>query len=357
MKILLCHPGHSHSTVDVFLGLCAGLEMQGVTVVRFEWGRILQTMQSLAIGAVMGGIVDPDKAEKAQLFMTQIASGDAVTIALDEDVDAVIVVNGLLFPRQRALVLQKLGVPVACFGTEAPYFLEVEQAIAPFYTHWFTNERKCVKDFADLTSAHYLPHAYNPAVHTPRPAEPERARDVVFVGGGYPERKTVIDGARAHGVAIETLGTLWHLDLEQEQGVSDMGRRWRYTEGAIPNDEALSWYASAKIGLNLHRRMTWVEKRETVPAGAAASLGPRAYEIPAVGGFMLCDDERPELREVYGEAAATFRAWDADDLAYQARYWLAHDDARERMRRAQHEAVAPHHWGNRAKTVLETLFA
>jgi spore maturation protein CgeB len=103
--------------------------------------------------------------------------------------------------------------------------------------------------------------------------------------------------------------------------------------------------------------MTYVESTRTVARGSAESLGPRAYEIPAVGGFMLCDDERPELREVYGACAATFRAWDSADLAKQARYWLAHPDARERTRRAQHEAVAPHHWGERARGVLETIFA
>ena len=72
---------------------------------------------------------------------------------------------------------------------------------------------------------------------------------------------------------------------------------------------------------------------------------------------MLCDDERPELRDVFGGSAATFRAWDADDLAKQARYWLSHDDAREAQAKAQHQAIVPHHWGNRARYVLETIFA
>jgi spore maturation protein CgeB len=132
----------------------------------------------------------------------------------------------------------------------------------------------------------------------------------------------------------------------------------RYAEGSIANRETTAWHRSAAISLNLHRRMTYVEHPDQLVApGAAESLGPRAYEIPAVGGFMLSDDERPELADVYGASAATFRAWDSADLERQIRYWLAHPDERERRRAAQREAVQPHTWAARARVVLETLFA
>lgn len=70
---------------------------------------------------------------------------------------------------------------------------------------------------------------------------------------------------------------------------------------------------------------------------------------------MLCDDERPELFDVLGDSAATFRAWDRDDLSRQLTYWLSHPDARERQQHAQAEAIRPHHWGNRAREVLEFI--
>ena len=43
---------------------------------------------------------------------------------------------------------------------------------------------------------------------------------------------------------------------------------------------------------------------------------------------MFCDDERPELFDVLGDSAATFRAWDRDDPSRQLTYWLSHPDAR-----------------------------
>ncbi len=349
LRVMVCHPGHSHSTSDVFDGLCAGLALNGVDVVPFQWDRPLRMMATLTGGAIATGFVSEEDAPRLQEYGTWMASANAVELVIDQEPDAIIVVNGLLFPPSRAALIAKLGIPIACYGTEAPYFLKTEQAIAEAYTHWFTNERTCVKDFADRTNAFYLPHAYNPALHTPGAIDPAKAVDAIFIGGGYPERKALLDGQ-----GVTTLGTLWHLDLEAERGRADVGRNTRYSEGVIPNEETSAWHRSAKVALNLHRTMTYVETGGVVPPGSE-SLGPRAYEIPAVGGFQLIDDERAEVHEVFGDSAATFRAWDRADLAYQLRYWQTHDDARERQQRAQAEAVRPHHWGNRAKYVLECI--
>lgn len=346
-KIMVCHPGHSFSTSDVFDGLCEGLRLNGVEVVPFEWQRALRMMATMTGAAVGTGFVSEAKAPQLEQYGTWLASANAVELALDQEVDAVIVVNGILFPPSRAALLQRLQIPVACFGTEAPYFLKTEQDIAPFYSHWFTNERRCAGAFPN---ARYLRHAYNPATHQSGPKDADKAVDAVFVGGGYPERRALLEGQ-----GVTTRGTLWHLDLEAERGKSDMERANRYSDNFITNAETAAWHRSAKVALNLHRKMTYIETGGEIAAGSAESIGPRAYEIPAVGGFMLCDDERPELFDVLGESAATFRAWDRDDLSRQLAYWLSHPDARERQQHAQAEAIQPHHWGNRAREVLEFI--
>lgn len=353
MKILVVHPGHAHGTVDVFTGVCAGLRANDIDVIPLAWDRMLAPLIALVQGAQMSGVFPAKKAEQFQRLASWLASGDVVPIAFDEAVDAVIVVNGLLFPAERALVMRKLGIPVACVGTEAPYFERAEREIAPFYSHWFTNERTALAGFQTLTNAHYLPHAYNPEVHHPDDADPSLACDVVFVGGGFPERKRLFAGVDWTGIRQEILGTLWHLDLDDERLIKDAGRGGRYAEGAIPNELTTAYHRSARIALNLHRRMGTIGGEEA-PEGAQ-SLNPRALEIPAAGGFMLCDDERPEVFEVFGDSAAVFRAWDSVDLERQVRYWLKHPDERERQRQAQREAVRPHHWGNRARQILECL--
>lgn len=347
-RVMVCHPGHSFSTSDVYDGMCEGLRRNGIDVVPFEWHRPLRLMATLTGAAIGTGFVDEDKARNLEEYGIWQASANAIELALDQEVDAVVVVNGILFPPSRARVLRKLQIPVACYGTEAPYFLETERQIAPYYSHWFTNERTCVKHFPNGI---YLPHAYNPAMHVPGEVDADKAVDAVFVGGGYPERKALLDG-----LGVTTRGTLWHLDLEAERGKSDLDRADRYSEHCIANEETSAWHRSAAVALNMHRKMTYIETGGEVASGSE-SIGPRAYEIPAVGGFMLCDDERAELRDVYGDSAATFRAWDREDLRRQLTYWLSHPDARERQQQAQAEAVRPHDWGTRARQLLEGLLA
>lgn len=356
MRILVCHPGHSFSTIDVYDGLCAGLELAGATVIPFDWERPLRVLGTILSGAIASGTVAPDKAEHFRSFTSWLAAADAISVAVDQEVDAVIVVNGTLFPLSRARLLQKLNIPVACFGTEAPYFLRLEQELSRHYTHWFTNEKKCVDAFGD-TPTFYLPHAYNPNVHVPAPIEEEKRCDVVFVGGGYPERKKLLEGVDWGGAILKTLGTLWHLDLTAELGSNDAARASRYSEKAIPNTETTAWHRAATISLNLHRKMMQVETGREIAPGSASSLGPRAYEIPACGGFMLIDDERPEATEVFGDSLASFRAWDSASLEREIRYWLTHPDARDRARTAQREAVLPHSWTARARYVLECITA
>lgn len=344
MKLLLIHSGHAFSTSDVYDGMAWGLRANGVEVVEYRWDRHLTTLNILAAAGVAQGAIAREKYEDVLKFMALLASADSLTTAVEHEVEAVLVINGILFPAQRAATFASIGLPVACYGTEAPYLIDRELHQAQGYTHWFTQERRCVKRFPIPTT--YLPMAYHPEHHHPAPPDPAKEADLAFVGGGYPERKALWEGVNWTGIDARRFGTLWHLDaLTPDADLS---------AGNIPNTETTRWHQSARIGLNLHRRMA-EPGGAPIPAGAGESLGPRPYEIAACGTLLLSDDERPELRDVFGDSAATFRAWDAADLERQARYWLAHPDARDRRAAEQYAAVQPHHWGNRARTVLETL--
>ena len=245
MRILLCHPGHSFSTSDVFDGLLTGLTAAGADVVTFRWDQIMQRLGAFVAGAAAAGVVRPDQQERAHDFMAWLAAADALSLAVEYEVDAVLVITGTLFPPSRLKPLRKLGIPVACYGTEAPYFEETERAMAPFYTHWFTQERTSVPVYASAVPggrAFYLPMAYNPATHAPAPPDPAYACDVSFVGGGYRERRAMFPGlawagVNTHGrwmpdIDLQVRGTLWHLDLDAEQGATGGSRGSRYAEGS-----------------------------------------------------------------------------------------------------------------------------
>jgi spore maturation protein CgeB len=344
----------------VYDGLAAGFAANGVEVVPFRWHKTLELMNMLVTGSVASGLVNTKKSEDMLKFATNLAAADALAYALEYQVDAVLCITGTLFPPQRADLLRKLGIPVACYGTEAPYFLDLERVLAPHYDYWFTQERTAVPALQAAMPNHhafYLPMAYNPETHQPAPIDVGMHADVVFVGGGYPERKQLLDAVDWSDIDLVKLGTLWDVDIPairaEQLELGSFARKTDLGKNSIPNTETSAWHRSARIALNMHRQMTFIECDR--PIGKAESIGPRAYEIPAVGGFCLSDDERPELFDVYGDSAATFKAWDAADLERQVRYWLSHDDEREAKQRAQFEAVQPHTWTARASQILETI--
>lgn len=354
-RILLIHPGHSFSTSDVYDGLAWGLRWAGAEVLEYRWDEHLEGLRKLTAAVAASGVIAEDKGEDLLTFAAYLASADSFEAAYAGQVDAVLVVNGLLFPAVRAAALRRLGIPVACYGTEAPYMEGAERGLAPAYSHWFTQERKSVQRYQDLAPTTYLPLAYHPERHCLGPVDPERAVDAVFVGGGYPERKRLLDGVNWSGLRHARVGTLWSIDLAAEAAKSARpGRQANYSEGNVPNEVTTAWHRSAKIALNIHRRMTYIETLGQIEADEAESCNPRVYEVPAVGGFLLSDDSRPEQRELFPEIP-TYRYGDSADLERQVRYWLANDHRRESQALAQHEAVAEHHYGQRARTVLETL--
>jgi hypothetical protein len=69
MKVMVCHPGHSFSTSDVYDGICAGLEAIGVEVVPFQWDKPLRIMSTLISAGIQLGDIAPDRAEHMRVHI------------------------------------------------------------------------------------------------------------------------------------------------------------------------------------------------------------------------------------------------------------------------------------------------
>ena len=344
--VLMVHPGASFSTADVHTGMKAGFEANGVRVVEFRLDVNLTFFNRVITTAIEHDILS----EAVNNF--QLACRGLGDMAIHFEPDVVMVVSGGNLHPMAVATLRELSdqrrrpFKTACYYTESPYFGAYETSTAGLYDAVFTNERRSVVDFQRMNPhAFYLPHAYNPAVHQPAPADPAYASDVFFVGTGFDERKALFNGVEWAGIDFKLLGYGWNgfdHDTLNPAGITD-------------NAETARHYHSAAICLNQHRTTTTWGSGAHIDAGAAESLGPRAYEIAACGAFQLCDDSRVEYREVFGEAAASYRAGDSADLGRQVRWWLSHPNERAACAAAQFAAVQPHTWQARAADILTTL--
>lgn len=335
MRIYVVHPGAAFSTHDVYTGVVGGLRAQGCDVYEGRLDTILSYHETaLAAGIQTGAFREPPVTVNLQHW----ASAHVTQHILDVRPDWVLVVSGGNYYARDAQNLRRTGQKMAVLLTESPYVTE-EIPIAAHYDVAFTCERASVSAFRQVQPrTHYLPHAYNPAIHAADgPHAP--SCDVVFVGSLFAERAAAIAALRADGVDVLVRGYLLDDD----------------TRDLVPNIETAMYYRSAAVSLNIHRTTTAHGSGEHIAAGAAESLNPRAYEIAACGGFQLMDDSRAERHDVFGEVCPTYRAGDADDLARQVRRWLDDPAGRAATAAAMHAAVQPHSWVQRAGQLLEVL--
>lgn len=84
-------------------------------------------------------------------------------------------------------------------------------------------------------------------------------------------------------------------------------------------------------------------------------IAMRVFETLATGSFLLCN-EIPTLSELFqdGVHLATFKT--LDEAVEKAKYYLAHEDERERIAKAGYEEViAKHTYRHRVERILETV--
>lgn len=341
MRIAVIHPGARFSTHDVYIGVVGGLRACGVDVIEERLDTILEWYASVTGAGIAAGVLAPNALSPDVLNMAALASAHVTRHILMTQPDAVLVVSGHNYHALDAKALRAHGYPVVVLLTESPYFGDVEQQIASHYTACFTNERRAAPLFrAAGLDCHYLPHAYNPAIHAPHgPAE--AGHDALFIGSLFDERRALFAAARAAGCPLSLLG----YDLSRPEDAAQI----------VPNERAAALYRGTPINVNHHRTTRMHGSGEHIAAGEAESLGPRAYEIAACGGFQVMDDSRAEACEVFGDSLVTYRAGDAADLARVVDYYLRHDDERRALAAAQHAAVRPHTWTARAADILAVL--
>ena len=164
----------------------------------------------------------------------------------------------------------------------------------------------------------YFPFGVSKEFHT---AGALSARDrrrftsaVAFVGSYYPERCALIR----------------YLNTRLEAPVSVWGRGWRKCHGvrhhgALSLADSLKVYACSTISLNLHHVDT--------PNGC----NMKYYEIPAAGGFQICDWQ--PLMDSTDPGRQTVACRSLPEFADKVNYFLAHERERRETVVANSQAV------------------
>lgn len=340
MRIYVVHPGASFSTHDVYMGVVEGLRANGHDVLEGRLDTILTWYQAASAAGVQAGTFSRDVLSADPRNPSAMASAHITRHILLTQPDWVVVVSCHNYNTHDVMALRRHGYRTAVLLTESPYFGDTETQIARCFDVVYTNERRAVDGLCDAgcERVHYLPHAYRTGVHTPD--GPRGAPvDVAFVGTLFDERRPLIKALIDAGLSVSVRG------YDLGSGVVDI----------VDNEAAAAMYRGAKICLNHHRTTRHHGSGEHIAVDEAESLGPRAYEIAACGGFQLVDDRRAEVFSLFGNAAATYDPTDSRDLVRQCRTWLADDAHRAHIAAQQHAAVQGHDWTARAAQLVASL--
>ncbi|HEY2483240.1 MAG TPA: glycosyltransferase [Caulobacteraceae bacterium] len=208
----------------------------------------------------------------------------------------------------------------------------------PAYDAVCTTRRANLEDFRRLgcRTVRYLPFAYDEVLFAPvTNSNTTASHDVLFVGGGDPDRVTFMSEFMRDGTAVALVGGNWDRYPATRQ----------HALGLKGPDELRTLTAAAKVNLCLIRR-----------ANRDGHV-MRSFEIAALGGCMLAEDTA-EHREIFGpdaECVIYFRS--AAEAAAHARALLVDTREQERLRAAVRARMVGggHTYRDRLRSMLDAV--
>ena len=278
--------------------------------------------------------------------------------------------------------IRALGICTMNWYCNASYQFELVRDIAPAYDYCLVPEKFRLDDYRRAgANPLYCQEAANPNIYKPYPVEQEF--DVTFVGQKYGDRPDYIAFLLDAGIDVRVWGQGWQAGessapepgrwrqrfrrLQTIDGWRGVGARIRraiakpaeHAQVAIPPsicgpplslEELVRMYSRSKISMGFS---VVGEKHETdVPI---RQVRLRDFEAPMSGAFYMVE-QMEELEEFFEPGKEIVFYHDRQDLADKARFYLAHTEDRERIRRAGHaRARRDHSWQKRLSDVFKTV--
>lgn len=173
------------------------------------------------------------------------------------------------------------------------------------------------------------------------PGSQQLTYDVTFVGQPHSNRRKIVAGLKRLGIRIECWGKGWPNGRLDQEKMLDVYQASKISLNFAEPSVHLGLEPIAKIFLtrraNDHLRLNTVME---MVGQLKALLGPprtqikaRDFEIPGCGGFLMTDASE-EIQEFYTPGKEVIRFDGFDDLVDKIRYYLVHEEERERIRNA-----------------------
>ena len=261
--------------------------------------------------------------------------------------------------------IRAMGITTINWYCNASYQLRLVEEIAPAYDYCLVPERFRMDSYRRIgANPIYCQEAANPNVY--KPYDVPLDFDVTFVGQKYGNRPMYIRHLVDAGIDVHVWGPRWQDSPPHTPVWKMVGKRakqWLLNRETRPVDvprdrvgppltdeEYVKLYSRSKISLGFSGVAELPSRGEPIK-----QVRLRDFEAPMSGAFYMVEYFE-ELAEFFEPGKEIVCFTGSDDLAEKARYYLAHEDERDRIRQAgMQRARSEHTWHKRFEMVFRHI--
>ncbi|AHX21796.1 glycosyltransferase [Bacillus cereus] len=270
--------------------------------------------------------------QKENVNATMVDIGEAIKTAIKTKPDFILVLHGLN-PEFNHVIpyLKELGFTTGLWLTDDPYYSDLTQNIALHYDYIFTQDLGCTNFYKSIGCKYvfHLPLAANHYVYKPTHEEIKEYYEISFIGTAFKNRIEFIDSISEYLTVknAKIVGFGWE-KLKNYDVLRDKIKLLPLGE----YEEALKYYLSTKINVNLHRSPYDQELNCNSAKIPAYSVNNRMFEINSSGSFQITDI-RADISKHYipGVEIETFCS--PLEFIEKAEYYLKNVEERNKIAR------------------------
>jgi spore maturation protein CgeB len=267
------------------------------------------------------------------------------------------------FYRRTIESVSKKSVTINWFADDHWRFESFSRHWAPFF-HWVATTDSCaVEKYHSIGCRNVIKTQWACNTDLCYPRNIPVDHDVTFVGARHSNRTRMVNALRRAGVAAEVWGKGWPFGRLGQSDMIEMFCRSKINLNFTEGSTSSGFRRFAKVMFKRRADGTLHLNNVSEISGMLSALikpsrpqvKARNFEIPGCGGFLMTSDaDNLSEYHVPGKEVVLFSS--PDDLVEKIRYYLVHEDERERIRLAGYErTIRDHTYERRFSRIFQTL--